>query len=151
GAGNDAILWLGAGSEVRGGQGADFIAGAMMDELPEPGDEAPQGLVIYGGGGISDAADGGDAIMGSIWADVIYGNGGDDFILGWLGDDVIHGGQGDDVLGGNEGVNTLTGGVGADTFVIQGGFVAPGGESAEEYADNVAGLLRNHTVVTDWS
>lgn len=158
--GNDVIngnLGFGGFADVYGGQGDDTIAvngtygsanititgGVGADTLSSNSDGH---VTIYGGNGLTDAADGADTINfnGAGQFDV-YGNGGNDVITGDLGTSgtaTVYGGQGDDtitvnselssgtttatatlnggigndILTGGAGVDQLTGGAGADTF-----------------------------------
>ena len=97
---------------------------------------------LFGGRGVNDPLDNGEALFGMAGDDLIYGNGGNDTIYGGIGvvdpndtadtiyggagNDLILGNGGDDILYGNEGVDTIYGGVGADTIYADAGDVILG-------------------------
>jgi RTX calcium-binding nonapeptide repeat (4 copies) len=78
---------------VRGGAGADGIAGGL----------------------VADVLDGGEG------NDRVFGQGGADVVAGGAGDDTLAGDTGDDVLRGEAGTDGLYGGMGADTLEARDG------------------------------
>ena len=123
GAGNDHIVSYSASlSELRGGDGDDYIFGA----------------------GHIAGDDGNDTINGSandgFASTTINGGAGVDSMLAGNGNDLIIGDAGSDTLNGGTGTDTLTGGADADLFQFRSGD-----------AVLFSGAPTVHDVISDWS
>jgi len=155
-AGNDVIVLEGTGeATVFGGMGDDTIAGSadgadgaavadnssivgglgedIINLTTAAGDE----VVVYGGNGTNDTADGADEITVDGDGDVtIYGNGDDDqiFVDTTGGEVHVFGGAGEDVVRISDDAADITvnGGAGDDVFAIEDGAL-----NAAPTADNV--------------
>ncbi|WP_176256864.1 calcium-binding protein [Derxia lacustris] len=95
-------------NHIRGGRGADDIAGTVGDDSVTGG--AGHDLIHTGAG--DDSIDGGSG------NDRISAGAGNDDIAGGSGNDRLDAGAGDDRLAGGSGRDVLTGGAGDDTFVF---------------------------------
>ncbi|MFC4173125.1 beta strand repeat-containing protein [Microvirga sp. GCM10011540] len=136
GAGNDTVLG-GEGATLYGGAGDDYINGDF--NAPAVGAD---GVVVYGGNGISAAEDGDDDIFGTAGDDTLYGNGGNDAIDASQGGvDLIHAGAGDDVIVDFAEGSLVMGGRGEDVIgaaltVTGEGVTIYGGNEAADISDN---------------
>jgi len=112
--GGAGTLTLNDDSAIYGGAGEDQITATV----------AGDNVSIFGGNGLGDTADGGDAItltMTTGGEATVYGLGGDDTIIinGTAGEASVFGGTGDDILRvNNQAQVTFTGGEGDDTFAF---------------------------------
>lgn len=135
----DVFSFADVPTEVRGGQGDDYVIGSKADDRiwGGPGDD------VIGGSDGADLVDGGpgnDALYGQIGQDVVRGGEGDDELHGLLGPDLINGGEGADFLAGGGDADTLKGRGGQDRIDAAHRDVRAGGENGfglDKIADRV--------------
>ena len=122
GLGDDSVLLLGAGTaQVFGNEGADSIDASFATR---------SAVTIVGG---IDSADGSDALVGSVGADLIFGNGGNDTIvaenvvnsaadtvIAGFGNDCVDAVGGNNLVFGNEGNDTIHTGAPGNNTVFGG-------------------------------